>query len=286
MFIEEKKMDPVKEFYVEMGNILKSHDLQALAEKTKVSKVTMWRWVNAINSNFPDKDKVLRVLSYISGLDTAKSLAGYFGGQISKFILQGDYSDSMPNIYSPIGDLQAEVIDDFYSYVIFSICGTKRGASENELINIIGNLAIKKSGLPKADITQELINAHGKIAMNKIKDLVAKEIIVKDINGKFSRTKRDITFPINYSLEYLPKVLAEMVKPEEATLGYNSLFSYTESISDEAAKELAKRTKEFFTECVKFMNANTKIDGTPYTIINFAERFWFDSLGPSPREEV
>ena len=279
-------MDPVKEFYVEMGNILKSHDLQALAEKTKVSKVTMWRWVNAINSNFPDKDKVLRVLSYISGLDTAKSLAGYFGGQISKFILQGDYSDSMPNIYSPIGDLQAEVIDDFYSYVIFSICGTKRGASENELINIIGNLAIKKSGLPKADITQELINAHGKIAMNKIKDLVAKEIIVKDINGKFSRTKRDITFPINYSLEYLPKVLAEMVKPEEATLGYNSLFSYTESISDEAAKELAKRTKEFFTECVKFMNANTKIDGTPYTIINFAERFWFDSLGPSPREEV
>jgi hypothetical protein len=279
-------MNPVKEFYEEMGNILKSHDLQELTETTKVSKVTMWRWVNAINSKFPDKDKVLRVLSHISGLDTSKSLADYYGGKISSFILQGDYSDSMPVKYSPVGDIQTEFIDDFYSYVIFRICGTKRGATENELINVIGNLAIKKSGLPNADVTQELINAHGKIATNKIKELISKEIIFRNSDGRFSRAVKDITFPSRFSVEYLPKVLGEMIKPEEATLGYNSLFSYTESISDEAAKELAKRTKEFFTDSVKFMNDNTKIDGTPYTIINFAERFWFDSLGPSPREEV
>lgn len=282
-------MDSIKEFYQELANILKGHEdsWQKLAEESGVSRTSLWRWSNETNRDYPDAEKVLRVLAKISGLNKRRDLAKYYGGRIEDFILNGfrpissSYNAEILEQPSP-----TETISDFYSYVVFSICGTERGATEEELVNIIGNLAIKRSGFPKADITQELINAHGQIAKNKIKDLIQKEIIYRDEKGFFQRTTKNITLDVATSLNYLPQVISEIMKPEEFWKGCNALFAYTESIPSGLANELAVETKKFFKSCYEKMETNKTKDGVPFTIINFAERLWFDSLdGSLEREE-
>lgn len=281
-------MDSLKEFYQELANTLSNHQesLQKLADATGVSRSTLWRWSNETNRSYPDADKLLRVLSEISGLNNRKDLSRYYGGKIEVFI------DSFCPVSSEIGlkilksESPTKSITDFYSYVVFSICGTRRGATEEELVNVIGNLAINRSGIPKADITQELINAHGSIAKTKIKDLVQKEIIYRNDEGRFHRTTKDITLDLKTSLTYLPNIISEMLKPEEFHKGYNAIFAYTESIPLTLANELSIETKQFFKSCLEKIEANKTKDGVPFTIINFAERLWFDSLDGSLEGEV
>ncbi len=277
-------MDSIKEFYQELAKILSTHEegFTQISEDTGVSRSTLWRWSNETNRSYPDADKLLRVLARISGLNKKRDLAKYFGGKIEDFILNGFHPiSSSYNTEIFEGSSPTETITDFYSFVVFSICGTKRGATEDELINVIGNLAIKRSGFPKADITQELINAHGMIAKNKIKEFVQKEVIFRDEKGFFQRTTKNITLDVKTTLTYLPQVINEVMKPEEFSKGYNALFAYTESIPPELANELAIETKTFFKTCYEKIEANKTKDGVPFTIINFAERLWFDSLDGS-----
>ncbi|RLA63951.1 MAG: hypothetical protein DRQ88_11735 [Epsilonproteobacteria bacterium] len=282
-------MNPIEELYTELSKILSPYkdNLQKLADETGVSKVTLWRWSTKSNTSYPDVDRVLRVLAKIAGLNKRKDIANYYGGTIEDFILK----DSCPisssyNIEILDSESPTQAITDFYSFLLFSICGTERGATEEELINVIGNIAIKKSGFPKADVTQELINAHGSIASSKIKDLVRKEIIARNEQGRFHRTIKNITIDLETSMIYLPQVMEEMLKPEEFNRGCNAIFAYTESISPELANELAIDTKKFFKRCYEKMEAGKTTNGIPYTIINFAERLWFDSLDGSLEAEV
>jgi transcriptional regulator with XRE-family HTH domain len=281
-------LDSIKEFYHELAKILSTHEegFSQISEDTGVSRSTLWRWSNETNRSYPDADKLLRVLSKISGLDREKDICKYFGGKIEEYILNVCPITSGKNAKVFKYDSPAEAITDFYSFIVFSICGTKRGATEEELVNVIGNLAIKRSGFPKADITQDLINAHGAIAKTKIKDLVQKEIISRNNFGRFHRTTKDITLDLKTSLTYLPSVISEMLKPEEFNKGYNAIFGYTESIPLSLANELAIETKQFFKSCYEKMEANKTKDGVPFTIINFAERLWFDSLDGSLEGEV
>lgn len=281
-------LDSIKEFYQELAKILSTHEegFTQITEDTGVSRSTLWRWSNETNRSYPDAEKVLRVLAKISGLNKRKELAKYYGGKIEDFI----------NSFCPISSefglriLESESpetsISDFYSFVIFSICETKRGATENELVNIVGNIAVKRAEIPKSDINQEIINNYGVISKSRIKDLVRREILFKGDDGRFHTRTNNIAFNINFALKHLPLIIQEITKPEEFSKGNNAIFSYTESIPVETANKIALRTKEFFKECYEEMEKTKCHDGVPFTIINFAERMWFDSLdGSLEREE-
>jgi hypothetical protein len=82
-------MENVKGFYQQLGPvILKSkYKIINLSRETYASRVTIWRWINQINTNYPDPHKLVSVLSKISGKYDPKEIADHFGGEIKKFIL-------------------------------------------------------------------------------------------------------------------------------------------------------------------------------------------------------
>lgn len=68
--------------------ILKSRlTLQFLSQETHASRVTLWRWLNNVNTHYPDPFKLVSVLSKISGKSEPKEIANHFGGEIKNFIV-------------------------------------------------------------------------------------------------------------------------------------------------------------------------------------------------------
>ncbi len=275
-------MDPVKEFYTDLSRILEPYkdNLQNLADETGVSKVSLLRWKNGINKNYPDVNKILPVLVKVSGLNKTRDVGNFFGGYIEKFV-----NDFLP-IYSSENyqvidkSSSTDFIPDFYSFIIILLCGTESGVSKFEIEGIIGNLAVQKLGLPRADITDELIKANGVIARKRIAELLEKEFIYCDADGVYSLTQKDINLNVSHLKEYLPMVMENFLKPEEYSKGYNAIFTYTESIPLDLANELARDTKDFFEKSYKKMQERKDKNGIPYTIINFSERLWFGEREP------
>ena len=95
-------MDKVRDFYLELSPILTRSkvSLDTLCQETYASKVTIWRWTNKINKNYPDPHKVLSVLSRISGKREIGDIAGHYGGEIQIFLESqfafGTHRDSIP----------------------------------------------------------------------------------------------------------------------------------------------------------------------------------------------
>lgn len=81
-------MKNVDNFYYELKPIiLKSRlTLQFLSRETYASRVTLWRWLNNINTQYPDPHKLLSVLGKISGKTDPSDIADYFGGEIKIYI--------------------------------------------------------------------------------------------------------------------------------------------------------------------------------------------------------
>jgi hypothetical protein len=82
-------MKNVENLYQELRPIiLKSRlSIQFLSRESHASRVTIWRWLNNINTHNPDPYKVFSVLSRISGKRTPTEVANHFGGEIKSFLL-------------------------------------------------------------------------------------------------------------------------------------------------------------------------------------------------------
>ncbi len=82
-------MNKIENLYQELRPvILKSrHSLLFLSKETHASRVTLWRWLNNINTHPPDPFKVYSVLSKISGKGSPTDVANHFGGEIKNFLL-------------------------------------------------------------------------------------------------------------------------------------------------------------------------------------------------------
>ena len=83
-------MKNVENLYCELKPIiLKSRfTIQYLSKETHASRVTLWRWLNNINTHYPDPHKLLSVLSRISGKRDPSDVALYYGGEIKKFLIE------------------------------------------------------------------------------------------------------------------------------------------------------------------------------------------------------
>lgn len=82
-------MKNVGNLYLELKPIiLKSRcSIQSLSKETHASRVTLWRWINNINTHYPDPYKLLSVLGKISGKKEPLDIADHFGGEIKNYIL-------------------------------------------------------------------------------------------------------------------------------------------------------------------------------------------------------
>jgi hypothetical protein len=283
-------VESVQTFYKELSPILEKHrdSLDKLVDGTQASKVTVWRWLNKINTKYPDPNKLLSILSKISGMKNIKKIGIFFGGDIKKYLEEsfpGTYSEDYKMAHD-FEDKELGKIKDFYTFLVYTMCGNFGGASKTELINTIGNVASKRAEIPKECLTQELINSYGVIAIQKINDLLNFGVIELKSNGKYHRTTKNMHYESDFMMEYYPKMIKSFFRPEEVSLGFNVIAGYQETIPSNIANEIAKDTKDFFLRCKKKMDENSCENGIPYQIINFGERLTFETLNAPLNREV
>ncbi len=283
-------VESVQTFYKELSPILEKHrdSLDKLVEGTQVSKVTVWRWLNKINSKHPDPNKLLSVLSKISGIKKVKDLAIFFGGEVELFLKM-----SFPIIFSEdyelISDFQHEEIGeikDFYTFLIYTMCGNLGGSSQEQLLTTIGNIAANKADIPKEYLTHEIIKSYGVIALKKIEELENNNIIELKQDGNYHRSTKNMNFDSDIMSLYYPQMIESFFRVDETSLGLNILCGYQETIPAEIANEIARETKEFFLKTMKKMDDNCCESGIPYQIVNFGERLTFDTLNDPLKREV
>lgn len=281
-------MESVQTFYKELSPILEKHrdSLDKLVDGTQVSKVTVWRWLNKINTKYPDPNKLLSVLRKVSGHFHIKEIAPGFGGEIENFL-----KESFPSTFAESfifadtsEDLNTVIQKDFYTFLIFSLCGNIGGASEESIINTVGNIAVKKAEIPKELLTQEIIKSHGFVGKNKLNELLKLGVIELRNDNKYHLIIKDVRLDSSVISKYLSEIIPSFHRLDEAHLGYNALFSYQETIPYEIANELAKDTKKFYMRCMDKMNEHRCDDGIPYQIINYGDRMVFDNLKDNPSE--
>ena len=271
----------VESFYAQLSPIISkySDNLLEFSKGTQCSKTTLWRWMNGINSTYPDPNKLLSVLEKDSGLRGKRKIANYYGGGAIKYFL----IESFPLFFS--GEIEETIqpekineITDFYSFVILNICGSYSGANEQEIIDLIGNVAARKSGLENEDLTPDLLKAHGKIAKKKVKKLFEDGLIIKDSNSFYHLQDKSININNSNSGAFLGDIISSFFKAEEAEAGLNSLFFTIDTVTEEAARKIAKMQKDSFMKCYNIMKKNQTSSGVPISVINFSDRIEFSPL--------
>lgn len=281
-------MESVQTFYKELAPILEKHrdSLDKLVDRTQASKVTVWRWLNKINTNYPDPNKLLSILSKICGYDKVKDIGAYFGGEIEKY-LNESFSTSFEDFYENSllpEDKQQKLFKDFYAFLIYTMCGNLGGVSEKELVFTVGNIAVRKSDIPLHLITDEMIEAHGMMAIPRIHDFVKLGILELREDGKYHRLEKDVDFGSNLIAKYMGEIMSSCFRFEECHMGYNSFFTYMETIPVKIAFEIARDIKSFHKQTMEKMNKYRSVDGIPYQFIGFGERLKFDKFKNSASE--
>lgn len=273
-------MQNVESFYNELTPILaKIENPDEFLEGTEVSKVTLWRWINGINRKYPDPHKLLSVLIKMSGKKNFKEVVNHFGGEISNYLsntLSGFLEDSLSE--SSFEDKQNEVLGDFQSFLIFNLCETEAGASRIELINSLANLSIKKLGLSEKDVTTEFLKSYAEIVDKKIQILITKGVLELTDDGKYHTKKKEVVYNAEISIKHFPEIIRGYSRPQEAHLGFTTMWTYNQSIPISLAKEIKNETKEFFRKIHQKMMNNKSKEGVPYQVIYWTDRLNFDNL--------
>lgn len=273
-------MQNVETFYNELTPILaKIENPDVFLEGTEVSKVTLWRWTNGINRKYPDPHKLLSVLMKISGKRNFKEIVEQFEGEISNYLcnsLSGFLDDTLSE--SSFEENQNEVLDDFQSFLIFNLCETEAGSSRKELINTLGNLSIKKLGLSEKDVTLDFLKSYSEIVDKKIQVLIKKGVLELGNDGKYHTKKKEVVYNSELSIKHFPEIIKGYSRPNEAHLGFTTMWAYNQSIPISLAKEIKNETKEFFRKIHQKMMNNKCRDGVPYQVIYWTDRLNFDNL--------
>ncbi len=281
-------MTNTEQFYGELSSILKKYqgERDNLSRETGVSPTTIWRWSTGINKMLPEPYKVVKLLSKDSGLKKISSIADYYKGEIYKFLVENFPSQFKDGYYDEISNNDTFMIKDFYSYIIYTLISNKRGATDEEIIQVIGNLSARKSGLDLEDITEEVVRGHGIIALVKVKELIENNMIFQEADGSYSPTTMPVQFDLNDVVAFFPEMVQGFLKSEEFDKGLNGVFYVANSIPKKVANEIAIETKEFYLKMYKKMRDNASADGVPYFIFNLAETLWFNNIKESEERKI
>ncbi len=267
-------MDQITRFYEEIGHQIKQFPggIDALAEASGISKVTLWRWINGINLKYPDQHRVLQVLMAISNKKSLHELKTFFGPSLNLFL---------DTIYPPknltIGEQkELNIFEDYYYFLIYILAGNESGVSLEELFDTCGNIAAKKAGIDNLSI--DSLNELGKFVLPKINELEQLEIIAKRENRYF-RTQKSALIPLDDKrvIKFYSENVDNFLNPSDSHLGYNAFYTVFESIEPSLAKELALDTQNFFLECYKKIEQGKCKNGVPYQMMFLSEKLTFNN---------
>jgi len=274
----EKESLSAGTLYQEVTNILKrySSSLGSLSLKIGISQPTLWRWANQVNSQKPDPNKLLLLLSYDSNRKSIPEIAKFYSGHISIF-LRTSFPTQFLNSQNINNEI--EIIDDQYDFYIYYICGTEKGASKSELIYTLGQVAAKKAEIPKSQLTLDLVTSLGSFTASKIERLVAADIIILNEYNRYVRNNKNTYINVKEGLDRGLQLLKDFIKPESWD-GQKSLFYiYQESVDPSIAKEVTKDLKQAYIHAKEKLlsNKSSSHEAIPYIISVTGESLCFEN---------
>ncbi len=264
-------MQNVESFYNELTPVLEKikGNPDTFLEGTDVSKVTLWRWINGINRNYPDPHKLLTLLSKISGKRKPQEVFEFFGGKIGEFL-----KSRLPHLL--IEDLEIHpdqsqngIFKDFKSFIIYILCETESGSTLDEISLAIAKLAFRNLGFSQPNFSEEMKRIYYGMAEEGIKDFEQMGILELRDNGRYHTINKDIIFSGETMMRFYPELIRNFTAPKNVN-EYTGLFGYQQSIPAELAEEIKRETKEFFLNKLKKMRENKCNDGVPFQIITFS----------------
>jgi len=272
-------------FYTELNAIVDRAENKAngskktLQEITNLGKTTIWRWANTVNKALPDPYKLVALLRFESGKENIKDVAAHYGGHIESFLRTNFPSEFASKIHQDFDPANEPKFNDYYSFVIFTLCGTDRKMTVEEIKQSVGQLTLKNSMIPRELWTQEMINAHGQFAEIKIRELVNAGYLAI-VDGHAIRTRTHLHLNVVEKIEFVSKNIPTFFKMENVEKEMNGLHFFSDTVTPAYAKKLAREISRFFIQKRDEASTNSDPNGIPIHSI-----FFMDTMLPETIKE-
>lgn len=210
--------------------------INSLSKKCQVSEATLRRIYKGQVKTLPNITTILDILSTITGKTAASEIANVFPGPIADFLRR-----AVPQIDDCQTHYDANLNKEFenpVSYLLYKLSANRQGLSEQ--------------------IAQNLFGAQG---LQSLQNMVEKNYIIKKGEFYFSNVKNFTTTKRDFVKNI--KVIADFIKLRFSVtqpLLNPLLANYSESVSEEAYKEIAQLQIKTL-EKIRSITSNEKNSG-------------------------
>lgn len=223
--------------------------VQALASRAQVPVTTLRRFLQEETKTEVAPHTALNLCAYmLREKNVAKlltqlplELKEYLEKVFGSFVFEGQEE----RVFSL--DLN-EVLKDRTNYFIYKLAANHKGSDWNEIQELFGSMGVKKA--------QTLV---------EMKVLIVEDKIIKAAHPDFSLS-------LETAASHLPE-LASLYKPEALSQGLNLMYSLSESLSEEAIKEVKDIQREAAKATHAIMSNPKKQGHIPYFTLNLCETF-------------
>lgn len=223
--------------------------VQSLASRAQVPVTTLRRFLQEETKTEVAPHTVLNLCAYMKREKNVAKLLNLLPVELKEhlekvfgsFVFEG----AQERVFSL--DLN-EVLKDRTNYFIYKLAANHKGTDWSEIQELFGAMGVKK--------TQTLV---------EMKVLIVENDIIKAAHQDFS-------LDLKTAATHLPE-LVSLYKPESLARGLNLMYSLSESLSEEAIKEVKDIQREAAKATHAIMSNPKKQGHIPYFTINLCETF-------------
>ncbi len=223
--------------------------VQSLASRAQVPVTTLRRFLQEETKTEVAPHTALNLCAYMKREKNVSKLLAQLPAELrdslekvfGSFVFEGNEE----RVFSL--DLN-EILKDRTNYFIYKLAANHKGTDWNEIQELFGAVGMKKG--------QKLL---------EMKVLVLESNIIKAAHQDFSLS-------LETAANHLPE-LVSLYKPETLSQGLNLMYSLSESLSEEAIKEVKDIQREAAKATHAIMSNPKKQGHIPYFTINLCETF-------------
>jgi hypothetical protein len=226
--------------------------LNALGQRSNVPVTTLRRLASGQQKNDIAPHSVLNIVSYLlreKSLPTILEkvepcIADYLKKHFGNFIFS-----SQKNTYNV--DLNIELRDQT-KYFIYKLAANHNGTDLMTIVENFGSFGVKKT-----------------------EELKASGLLIED-GSRIHAKEKNFSLDLSVAASHLGG-LVQFYKPQAITLGLNTMFSMSESLTMEAISEIKVLQRECVMKMNAIMNEPSNLGSIPYFTLNLAETMLPDS---------
>lgn len=229
--------------------------LNALAQRSGVPATTMRRLMQEEQRSELAPHSVLALVSYLLKEKKISKILKLIDGPVAQLLNKcfDQFIFDEKSEHEMSVDLN-KIFQDKYCYLIYKMAANQCGVS-----------------------IEEVKDAFGLMGLKKLNELIEKEIITPDRNGRLHAGQKN--FSVDLSLAHdLSHALIDLYKPCDVKLGMNLFYSLSEGMNEEGIKRIKEVEKEAVKKVHELMNTKELMGEIPYFALVVS-----DVMGVSPQ---